>query len=536
MTIRFDALLVRALADELAARCTGERVRAAQLGRTARLVITHGRAGALRVVLTRRTCAFTRTSDRAARRSGVIPPGWRVEAIGAPGDERILIWTFASGEGERRKLVLELLTNRHNALVLDETGRIRAALFAAASVSGDEPGGIWRAPDPSPRAGTRAPVDEKAFRARLEAVPPLDRSKALVAAFAWTSPINADAVLGDAARSADPALLTDAWRRYVQVTHGGTVDPCILSLGQTRQPYPVRLPDTPLETVPDLLAAFEAAHAGEPVADEEAEAHWRRMRERAESRIARLRAQADGAPADAVQLRHRAGLLLAQLDRIPRGANRVQLDDFAGGSITIELDPAVRPAEYAGRLYEEAKRRERAAARVPALIRNAERERERFALLEASAARGEPTPVPAHGSRSDSTGPVVRLPYRRYRTSGGLEVRVGRGARANDDLTFHHSSPDDIWLHARGAGGAHVILRWTSRDANPPASDLREAAVLAALHSRARTSGTVPVDWTRRKYVRKPRKAPPGLVSVERTRTLFVSPSRDFEERLREPH
>jgi predicted ribosome quality control (RQC) complex YloA/Tae2 family protein len=110
-----------------------------------------------------------------------------------------------------------------------------------------------------------------------------------------------------------------------------------------------------------------------------------------------------------------------------------------------------------------------------------------------------------------------------FRSSGGLEIRVGRGARHNDELTFHHSAPGDVWLHARHVGGAHVILRWPG-PGNPPARDLAEAATLAALHSKARTSGSVPVDWTLRKYVRKPRKAPPGRVTVERVETLFVRP------------
>ena len=57
--------------------------------------------------------------------------------------------------------------------------------------------------------------------------------------------------------------------------------------------------------------------------------------------------------------------------------------------------------------------------------------------------------------------------------------------------------------------------------------------MLAALHSRARTSGTVPVDWTRRRYVRKPRRAPPGRVVADRLRTLFVEPDARLEERLR---
>jgi predicted ribosome quality control (RQC) complex YloA/Tae2 family protein len=110
---------------------------------------------------------------------------------------------------------------------------------------------------------------------------------------------------------------------------------------------------------------------------------------------------------------------------------------------------------------------------------------------------------------------------------------VGRGARQNDDLTFHHSAPDDIWLHVREAPGAHVILRW-GREGNPPARDLEEAAVLAALGSDARHAGVVPVDWTRRKYVRKPRKAAPGAVIPGRVQTLFVEPDPGVEERLRE--
>jgi predicted ribosome quality control (RQC) complex YloA/Tae2 family protein len=131
--------------------------------------------------------------------------------------------------------------------------------------------------------------------------------------------------------------------------------------------------------------------------------------------------------------------------------------------------------------------------------------------------------------RGQVTGPA--LPYRAYRSSGGLEIRVGRGARHNDDLTFHHASPDDVWLHARDSAGAHVVLRWPG-PGSPPARDLAEAATLAALHSRARTSGSAPVDWTLRKYVRKPRKSPPGRVVADRIETVFVEPSEALLERL----
>ncbi len=78
-----------------------------------------------------------------------------------------------------------------------------------------------------------------------------------------------------------------------------------------------------------------------------------------------------------------------------------------------------------------------------------------------------------------------------------------------------------------------MVLRWGKKEENPPQRDLLEAAVAAAVNSGARHSGTVAVDWTRRKYVRKLRKAPPGTVTVERVKTLFVEPDPKLVERLR---
>jgi predicted ribosome quality control (RQC) complex YloA/Tae2 family protein len=235
----------------------------------------------------------------------------------------------------------------------------------------------------------------------------------------------------------------------------------------------------------------------------------------------------------------RADLLLSQLHAVERGADSITLTGFDGEVVTIALDPARSPSGNASALYDSARRRERAAERVPELVRRAGREMD---ALEGLAARiRDGTAGPEELARLQRVQPATGrdapppLPYREYRTSQGLEVRVGRGSKSNDDLTFRHSSPNDIWLHARDAAGAHVILRWNRADANPPAADLQEAATLAALNSKARTSGTVPVDWTRRKHVRKPRKAGPGLVIPERVKTVFVEPDPALEERMRPP-
>ena len=76
-----------------------------------------------------------------------------------------------------------------------------------------------------------------------------------------------------------------------------------------------------------------------------------------------------------------------------------------------------------------------------------------------------------------------------------------------------------------------MILRWPT-SGNPPARDLAEAGGLAALHSKARTSATVPIDWTLRKHVRKPRGSKPGSVVPDRVRTVFVEPDEMLLKRL----
>ncbi len=537
MTIRFDALLVRGLADALDAVLTGRRVRSLTLGGDGDgdVVLALQPTGALRLHLSRRDLRIVRLRERLPRAPSLLPAGCTVAGVAAVPDDRLLTWTFLAPDAGELRLVLELLPHRHNAVLLGADDRIRAALFPKGRGRAARlPGSSWAPPDPTLRLGVEAPLDEPSFRALLQPVEPGARGATLIAHVAWTSSINAQAVLGRATANDDSDALGEAWERYVHIAWSERSEACVLRRDGHVQPYPVALPGWRCETVPDLLAAFAAvpAPAGQGPAGEAA-AHWRARRARITRRIERLRQQAEGAPGQAAELRRNADLLLAQLDRVPRGATSIELDDFAGGRITVELDPAIRPAEQAARLYAEAKRRDRAAARLPAMLRRAEKELARASDLQARAERGEAIVVERPAAQARPRRRSGPLPYHRFRTTGGLEVRIGRNARANDDLTFHHSSPDDIWLHARDAGGAHVVLRWPSRDANPPAADLREAANLAALHSRARTSGTVPVDWTRRKYVRKPRKSPPGLVMIERARTVFVAPDAGLLDRLR---
>lgn len=195
-----------------------------------------------------------------------------------------------------------------------------------------------------------------------------------------------------------------------------------------------------------------------------------------------------------------------------------------GSKAPVGSKPGETARETAERLYSSVRSMERALELLPARIAALESERTSTPMAAERQA--------VERARGAAKAPLAR-PYRSYRSSTGLEIRVGRGAAANDALTFKESSPNDIWLHARDAAGAHVVLRW-QKEGSPPARALEEAAALAAWHSKSRGAALVPVDWTRRKYVRRARGGAPGAVIVQRARTLMARPDATLEKKLRE--
>ena len=112
-----------------------------------------------------------------------------------------------------------------------------------------------------------------------------------------------------------------------------------------------------------------------------------------------------------------------------------------------------------------------------------------------------------------------------FTSSEGTLILVGKGGRHNHRLTFKLAGPEDFWLHARGFPGAHVVVRNEGRRSRPSDATLREAAALAAWFSDGREQEYADVQWTRRKYVRRPRGAAPGTVLLKRFETIRVRPT-----------
>jgi predicted ribosome quality control (RQC) complex YloA/Tae2 family protein len=117
------------------------------------------------------------------------------------------------------------------------------------------------------------------------------------------------------------------------------------------------------------------------------------------------------------------------------------------------------------------------------------------------------------------------FPFRRFVVEGGFEVWAGRNSANNDLLTVRHSRPNDLWFHARGVGGSHVVLKVGSAAGDPSKEAIRQAASIAAYYSKHRNAKRAPVAYTEKKYVRKPRGAAPGSVLVDREKVILADPA-----------
>lgn len=123
-----------------------------------------------------------------------------------------------------------------------------------------------------------------------------------------------------------------------------------------------------------------------------------------------------------------------------------------------------------------------------------------------------------------NTTMIESTKFRTYDLQDGYILYVGRNAANNDELTVKFAKPNDIWLHARGSGGAHAVLRTNSKQEKPPKYILEKAASITAYYSQQKTSKYAPVCYTLKKYVHKPRGAAAGSVSVSRESVIMAIP------------
>ncbi|MCY7375688.1 MAG: NFACT family protein, partial [Pyrinomonadaceae bacterium] len=248
---------------------------------------------------------------------------------------------------------------------------------------------------------------------------------------------------------------------------------------------------------------------------------------------------------DAESWKRYGDLILANLATAKREADKVFVTDFYDDNtptVEVKIDENDSLTEAAERFFKKYTKARNAKTELSKRLADLELQIEDFRLQkedleEAISERDESFLADFLGEAKEK--PVIKSKEkaaeafkgaRKYFSSEGFEILVGKGAKDNDYLTFRVAKSADLWLHAADYPGSHVVVRNPNR-VEIPLKTLLEAAQAAAFFSHAKSQPKVAVHYTPKKFVNKPKGAGAGLVSLASFITILVEPKANFSEK-----
>ncbi|MCX7737251.1 MAG: NFACT RNA binding domain-containing protein [Candidatus Kapabacteria bacterium] len=232
------------------------------------------------------------------------------------------------------------------------------------------------------------------------------------------------------------------------------------------------------------------------------------------------------------QYRSWAVLLSSQPDIKKKGLKSITLIDFNGNEIVIPLDDKLNLIENA-QLYFQKSRKTRLNIenRKKFLPEINEKLNKITSFLESLNSISNMKDLEKLVEDIRNTGFKIESEnkndpsskYRQFDLGEGYTLYVGKSAANNDELTFKFAKQNDLWFHARGSSGAHAVLP-LEKNQKPSKQILQKAASIAAYYSGMKNAKYVPVAYTHRKYIKKPKGANPGSVVLMREEVIMVEP------------
>ena len=568
----FDGAYLYTIRQELEPLVTARVDKIHQPSRDEILLYMRGRDGASRILISTAGDSARIHLTQIPVENPAAPPmfcmllrkhlgGGKLMAVRQDGLERILFLDFECTNelGDRVLLTLacEVMGRYSNLILIGEDGKVIDSLKRNADVTRERvllPGFAYEMPHRSHRLNFLDAEDDTILSALLLA-PDASLDKALVGVFEGVSPLLAREwayyVSRDAVRSRELTqnqkerllfIIHDTARRLrerdcrfhiLQTPEGALKDFFFLRPQQYGALMVVR-------EMPSGSAALDEFYAQRDLRarmKQRANDLFRLIMTRMERITRKLSNQRQElAETDKMEQNKLWGdLLSANLYRLQKGDAAASLENFYDETcpvVTIPLQVNLTPAQNAQRYYtlyrKAATAKEKLAEQIAQgeaelaylesvfdVLSRAESESDLLLLREELREQGYVR------SRTKQKPPKQQPPML-YESSDGFPILVGRNNRQNDQLTLKTASKNDIWLHTQNIPGSHVIL--VTDGAEPSETAIREAAVLAAYHSKARDSAQVPVDFTKVRFVKKPGGAKPGMVIFTNQQTLYIKP------------
>ncbi len=299
----------------------------------------------------------------------------------------------------------------------------------------------------------------------------------------------------------------------------------------------------PFDTMSEALSAYYGAITLKAQTDSERRALTQALKKQENL----LQRKADGLCKDldraerSEDYRIQGELLLSNLHAVTRGQTEVELQNYYSPELemlSIPLNPEQTPSENAQAYFKKYTKAKRGRSRILQLISDLEAEQEMLRLcvskleaadtlealqrLRAEFVRNGYIKARQRGKQKQETNEGA---FRRYTSTNGFQIYVGRNSQSNDLLLRQIAKPRDMWLHAKQIHGSHVIIRNPENRPDIPMPTLLQAAQLAAYYSKAHHASNVPVDYTWARYVVKRKGNVAGYVHYTREKTLYVEPA-----------
>lgn len=580
----FDALTLTAVTEELQETLLGGRIQRVLLPTQLSVALEIYVAGQRRHLLLSAHPQFTRVQLSAARPSRGVDHdtplllllrkylvGGRITAIEQPDLERVLVLSIVkgphtrnspdeagddeplddelhaadqpdeAGEPRRCELIIEAMERRGNVILVDDDNLILASVrhiprrLSRRPILPREP---YELP---PRQAKRDPrqATPEGLRALLSGSE-ANLARALVGAYRGLAPLAAREVVFRCTGRTDTPLEPDLpWARLALALRGlwsTAWQPCLVrgdAGPQAYAPYMLtHLPDAaPADSISAVLEAFYATYEQISSHQQRREAVRSQLlaaRERLAARRHSLAAELQRA-GELERLRWEGEMIYAFMHTLAPGQATLEVEGRA-----IVLNPRYTPVENAQERFRAYDKAKGALAGVPERLAQTEAHLagldQTLALLELAEgfeqiegiAREATEQGYLRAQAGRSAPKLRRQPPLRVDSSDGFAIYIGRSAGQNEQVTFKIGAADDLWLHARGIHGAHVIIKSGGRAVPEPT--LREAAALAAYYSKARNETAVEVDFARRSQVRRIPNGPAGLVSYQAEGSIRATP------------
>ncbi|WP_144548946.1 NFACT RNA binding domain-containing protein [Bacillus sp. X1(2014)] len=566
----FDGLFTKAMVDELVRSLKGGRINKVHQPYKNEVILTIRANGVNQKLLLSAHPSYARVQfTEEAYENPSEPPmfcmllrkhieGYILEDLYQKETDRMIVLEIKGrneiGDISYKQLIIEIM-GRHSNIVLVDKSRniildsIKHVSFAVNSHRAIMPGQPYVFP-PEQHKQNPFHCDQDDLLRKIDFnAGKIDRQ--LVEQFAGISPLFAKEVIFQSG-IANRATVPGTFISMVKKVESGDISPSIISAGGKDAFYlfPLEHLKGEIKTYPTISEMLDRFYFGKAERDRvkqqgnDIERFIHNEKEKNEKKINKLNVTLKEAER-AEQFQRYGELLTANLYAANKGMREIEVLNYydeLGGTIIIPLDPRKTPSENAQKYFSKYQKAKNAVEIVIEQIEKAQVEVSYFDNLLQQVQAASPKDIQEIREELVEGGYIRERQKKKLKkaqnakpildhflSSDGTDIIVGKNNKQNDYLTNKLAARDEIWLHTKDIPGSHVVIR----SKEPSNETIREAAVLAAYFSKARNSSSVPVDFTKVRFVKKPSGAKPGFVIYDNQQTVYVTPDEELVLKLK---